>query len=637
MYATNLIIRNLRCLKEVSIPLDEVTVLVGPNNAGKTSVIEALRNVLGRRWGKRGTGFTEKDIRVPDDKTDPKTCPPIEVEVEFAERANQLWSQDIKDELFDVIQPDVITGLARISLKMIVGYDSTKQSFETSFSFINAQGQPLSVKGRGINFTSAVFDLSPVFYLGALRDIADQFTDRSPLWGRLLRAMEIPQQLETELQKEMEALNTRLLGADERMAHIAATIGGLNSVLSSSAQGAVNIRAIPTSSLDVLAKSEVYLKRSEAEPALPLAQHGQGVQSLSIIFLFSAFVQLHLASQFGPEATPVLALEEPEAHLHPQAARSLYRQIMRLAGQRIIATHSPYFLQHVPFQSIRLLRPTGAGTVVSYLKPDLRLDLPINDALKSAARELPDLLEVDTQRGQLVIKKPVSENVLKKLFSCFTDQTTRNDIHAKLRKSRDASVKLLSQTELSKLETSARRIRGEIFFARRWLIVEGQTEYCLLHAFSRSAGVDLDAEGTAVIDAQNSGSPNCIAALAEAFDIPWAGLFDGDNGGKNILRALANQGFSDAQLKQRCILLPEEDIEHFLLSNGFQEELRAIAKILGATDDEINDDRRLIKTLQDDGQKTAYSILLSQRLDEASCLVKDTPKLILEFLGKLND
>lgn len=37
---------------------------IGPNNAVKTAVLEALRIALTSRWGKRGTGFTDYDLPV---------------------------------------------------------------------------------------------------------------------------------------------------------------------------------------------------------------------------------------------------------------------------------------------------------------------------------------------------------------------------------------------------------------------------------------------------------------------------------------------------------------------------------------------------------------------------------------------
>ena len=59
-------IRNFRSVKSLEMDLGPTTVLIGPNNTGKTAILDAVRNVLTRRWGQRGTGFTENDIKAFD-------------------------------------------------------------------------------------------------------------------------------------------------------------------------------------------------------------------------------------------------------------------------------------------------------------------------------------------------------------------------------------------------------------------------------------------------------------------------------------------------------------------------------------------------------------------------------------------
>lgn len=39
---TDVRISNFRCLKNVEVPLDDLTILLGANNSGKTSFLDAL-------------------------------------------------------------------------------------------------------------------------------------------------------------------------------------------------------------------------------------------------------------------------------------------------------------------------------------------------------------------------------------------------------------------------------------------------------------------------------------------------------------------------------------------------------------------------------------------------------------------
>ena len=68
-------IRNFRSIRHVVVDLGRTTVLVGPNNAGKTAILDAIRIALTRRWGQRGTGFAEYDIHLSGDSDDPKASP----------------------------------------------------------------------------------------------------------------------------------------------------------------------------------------------------------------------------------------------------------------------------------------------------------------------------------------------------------------------------------------------------------------------------------------------------------------------------------------------------------------------------------------------------------------------------------
>lgn len=72
MRITSLRIENFRSIKSLAIELGETTVFIGPNNAGKTAILDAIRIALTRRWGQRGTGFTEYDVHLAHEDDDPK-------------------------------------------------------------------------------------------------------------------------------------------------------------------------------------------------------------------------------------------------------------------------------------------------------------------------------------------------------------------------------------------------------------------------------------------------------------------------------------------------------------------------------------------------------------------------------------
>jgi putative ATP-dependent endonuclease of the OLD family len=276
-------------------------------------------------------------------------------------------------------------------------------------------------------------------------------------------------------------------------------------------------------------------------PWLPLQRHGQGVQSLSVIFLFQAFVEHLLAELYEPESAPVLALEEPETHLHPQAARTLWTHVNALPGQKLITTHSPYFVQHIPFRDLRLVRLTERGTEVHWLPARFAASIPHVAALDSIVTNSRGLLMYDRALQMLTVNGSLEETAYRNLLTCYGAHPDRATIVGVLRELRDRSLLYISDQELRSLETFARRIRGEIFFARRWFIVEGQAEYLIVHSLARSLGYDFDEHGVAVIDAVNNGNPVTFAVLARALSIPWLAVFDGDLEGQKYCQAIGNR------------------------------------------------------------------------------------------------
>ena len=79
MRITRLRIQNFRSIKSLDLKLGETTVFIGQNNSGKTAILDAVRIALTRRWGQRGTGFTEYDVHLATDEDDPKQSAGVSV------------------------------------------------------------------------------------------------------------------------------------------------------------------------------------------------------------------------------------------------------------------------------------------------------------------------------------------------------------------------------------------------------------------------------------------------------------------------------------------------------------------------------------------------------------------------------
>jgi putative ATP-dependent endonuclease of OLD family len=116
----------------------------------------------------------------------------------------------------------------------------------------------------------------------------------------------------------------------------------------------------------MVGKIQVHL-RSPLGAKLPLHRHGEGTQNLAVLMLFQAFVAANLAETYAPESTPLLVMEEPEAHLHPSAIRSLGSFLQNMEGQIFVSSHSGDLVSRVPLTSLRRLYKVNGETKVGYI------------------------------------------------------------------------------------------------------------------------------------------------------------------------------------------------------------------------------------------------------------------------------
>ena len=630
MQISRIRIENFRCIKFLDMPLDDEQVFIGQNNSGKTAILDAIRIALTRRWGQRGTGFTEYDVHLDNDQDDPKQSPGIAIEVTVAEKVQGEWPEEVPQALSHIVQSDPSTGRMYVTLRVTYRWDESSVMFQTEWQFLNAARQPLvGSSARRINL-ERFWQFIPMFYLGALRDADDEFSSRSQFWGKLLKAIVVPANVEDQIQKVLDSLNTDILNADPRLEDIAGILSGVTEVAARDRRGAVELRLVPLKSWDLLSKAQIVLRNEPKWPWLPLQNHGQGVQSLSVIFLFEAFVSFLLADTYADGTSPILALEEPETHLHPQAARTLWQHVDELPGQKFISTHSPYFVQYVPFRHVRVVRLTARGTEVHWLRSSFARYVPNAAGLDQAVQESDGLLQYDKALEQLTGNGVIDEGTYRKLLRCFADQ---RDVHQTLRELRDESSTYISDSELRSLETYARRIRGEIFFASRWLIVEGQAEYLILHGLARALGYDLDEHGVAVIDSMNNGNPAIFASLARALAIPWMAVFDGDDAGRSYVESIRGRGFRPEIVDEKCRLLPAGNLEEQLLEDGLEEELRWALGEVGIPHSDDIDGATLRKRLE--GNKAGYAAVLGLRLREDVELAHRMPKAFCDTVERL--
>lgn len=365
MKLTEIKIENYRGIRSLRLDLDDLTVLIGENNTGKTTALEAVRMILARGVGtRRAWQFTEYDFHLENNTATPQTAQPIKILLHFAEAQENEWPEPIIQQMNEVLQLEA-DGLNHIWLQAEGRYDTDSSSFATKMSFLNSEGDELIL--RNATSFNLISKFAPFFFLSALRDASQEFGQRGQFWSGFLKSIQLPEDRREELERMLAEINTSVIGANEGLTEVTQKLADAKRLVPLDATNPVVLEAIPTRVFDMVGKIQVHLK-SVSGAKLPLYRHGEGTQSLSVLMLFQAFTVANLAEFYAPESVPILALEEPESHLHPSAIRLLGSFFEEMPGQILVSSHSGDLISRVPITSLRRLYKSNGATKVGKIE-----------------------------------------------------------------------------------------------------------------------------------------------------------------------------------------------------------------------------------------------------------------------------
>jgi putative ATP-dependent endonuclease of the OLD family len=132
-----------------------------------------------------------------------------------------------------------------------------------------------------------------------------------------------------------------------------------------------------------------------------------------------------------------------------------------------------------------------------------------------------------------------------------------------------------SVDDLRRIGYHVRIKRAGAFFARCWVLVEGETEAWLLPEFAQLCGYNFPAEGIRFVEFAQSGLTPLLR-LANDLGIEWHLLTDGDEAGRSY-SACARAHLRGRREDDRLTVLEDRDIEHCLFFNGYADLYRDMA------------------------------------------------------------
>lgn len=630
MYLKSIYVKNFRSLKDVKVNLNENTVLIGENNAGKTSFLDAIRIALSRTNGKYY--FDDYDYYMDGRISSPKESEGIEIVLEFQERETEEWNGYIMDTFGEAVQyMDDTPDLASIIIKVSSQYNKVTNEYENFGRFLNKDYDEISSKVQ--NKINTFYNLVPVFYMQALRNIKDTFSNKSRLWGKFLKKVNIPQDKLQEFQNSIEILNKNIIDNDKNLTKLVGAMEEIQKVLDFKGDDLVSISALPMKSWDLLSKAQLVLNNIN-HISFPLEKHGQGTQSVTTILLFKAYIDILLEELNTKDAEAILMIEEPEAHLHPQAVRAVEKVLSDLKCQKIITTHSPYFLQKLNLVDLRLFKKSNGVTEVVEIIDHLEMPLiDISDNLKKMTSRITDVYELNEREKKLIIRRPIDTNRAPGLIGCCTEEWTKDYILK--------SQNIFTKEELYDLNMYVQRTRGEILFARKWILYEGQTEDIIIQYCAEKLGYNIEQYGVSGICYRSNGSAGAFIKLAKVLGIDWVLLGDGDQQGTTTIKEIKNCGYTDDEIENKVFLTKEKDLESEFVKNGFLQDYEKIVadqindhisglKAQGNLDEYVEE---IIKIVQRGKVENAYKLV--EVWKKRNMKESEIPEFVIKFIKEI--
>lgn len=320
---------------------------------------------------------------------------------------------------------------------------------------------------------------------------------------------------------------------------------------------------------------QLLVKENDMDMQFQASSLGMGVQASITIAILKAYAELNL-----PNKTPIF-IDEPELFLHPQAQRNFYNvlremtedqknehgNIIKEGLQIFYTTHSPNFLRTDKFNEIFIVRKTKEkGT-------------HLNQA------------DIDSFVTDLKVRKNI--------------QSSKEDMFLHFKNAYE--------------NTGDSQKANEGFFAKKVILVEGQSESFILPYFFELYGFDYIKEGISIVRCGCKNEIDRFFRLYNEFGIPCFVIFDGDKQNEG------NQDEENTKTENKAIL------ELFGITN--QEWLDGVVY-----DRYLGFEKRLEENLNIENiPNNIKSVKLFQKVKESITSKESLPSWVEQIITKIQN
>jgi predicted ATP-dependent endonuclease of OLD family len=323
-------------------------------------------------------------------------------------------------------------------------------------------------------------NLPKYFYVPAIKNVADDLKNtKTSALGELISWLSnsVSKEIKEEFKVESEKLVDVLLKKIDDDGTGKSKIGAINKALNENIGfdigctlelkfGSPEIEDIVFPQPKVFAQDGYYSE---------ITEKGHGVQRLALFSLLRTYNTF----DFGKSTTDrnmIIGIEEPEIYLHPPLKRSTYSLLRKISegdDQVVYCTHDSLFLSVEYFDEIRLFRKSD------------------EKAPKTSVYEFSVQKVIDFYKKNYGLT--VDDKSIRHRFYHIIDES-----------------------------------KNEGFFAKKIILIEGDTEKYALPNYFSAKGLDIDINRIAIISAGSVDNITYLLLIFNEFRVPCYAIFDGD-------------------------------------------------------------------------------------------------------------